>query len=311
MSLPFELQRDKGLRENGLFQPFKIVSLMELLEFYADLWLTIFCELGKHIAIIELDEKLRPELQQIRMQSGVSLDFSKPSGTSLVKEELYVNLVERLEDLELTESAMCAEEILDSIRTGKYKTSHSIKPKVNELLNIIRYQLRSRLILMLPQAKLHYYDDILKVFSFATREAFPSAFVDMTEACKCFALGRDTACVFHLMRVLEAGLNTLSKDLCVPIGRNWNTALDMIEKEIRSRSTKTHGQQWKLDEPFYSEAATHFRFIKNAWRNYVAHLHEHYNEERARGILDHVGGFMRHLATRLNEAALQGGGIPE
>lgn len=311
MGDPRILLKDEVRVSENFFQPYRIASVMEFLEFYADLWLTVFFELTKGVAAIELDEELKPQLQELYVQSGLVLNVPKRHGSLLIEEDFYAKLVQCLQELELTESAMCAEEIFDSIRSGKLKNVHDIKPKVSELLNIIRYQLRSRLILMLPPSKTNYYDDVFKVFSYATREAFPSAFVDMTEACKCFALGRHTACVFHLMRVLEAGLDALSKSLEKPIGKNWNVALDMIEKEIRSRSIKTHGQQWKIDEPFYSEAATHFRFIKNAWRNYAVHLHEHYNQERSRMILDHVGEFMRHLATRLGEANLPDDIVPE
>src|SRR5262249_13649752 len=37
-------------------------------------------------------------------------------------------------------------------------------------------------------------------------DKFPSVVYDVTEAGKCLALGRDTAAVLHLMRVLERGL---------------------------------------------------------------------------------------------------------
>ena len=58
---------------------------------------------------------------------------------------------------------------------------------------------------------------------------------------------------------------------------------------------------WKDQQEFYSQAANHFMFIKEAWRNYTAHAHGKYTDEEAETILINVGGFMRKLATRLHE----------
>jgi hypothetical protein len=53
-------------------------------------------------------------------------------------------------------------------------------------------------------------------FGNAVWNAFPSAIDDSIEAGKCIALERYTAAVFHLMRVLEAGLKALAKALGAP-----------------------------------------------------------------------------------------------
>jgi hypothetical protein len=142
------------------------------------------------------------------------------------------------------------------------------------------------------------------LFGEQVEAAFPNAIEDISEAGKCLALGRHTAAVFHLMRCLEPPLNSLGKALSIDVASNWNKALNEIEKEIRGRSVATHGASWKDDEPFYAEAATHFRMLKNAWRNHTMHLRHTYSEERAREIFDSVRAFMRHLSGRLSEYAL-------
>ena len=103
------------------------------------------------------------------------------------------------------------------------------------------------------------------------------------------------------MRIMEVGLNTLGGALGLPVASNWGRAIEDIEREIKSRSVRTHGQQWKTDESFYSEAATHFRMVKNAWRNHTMHGKQQYDEERTKDILGSVSGFMCHLAQRLHE----------
>jgi hypothetical protein len=171
-----------------------------------------------------------------------------------------------------------------------------------DLAGRVADELSVRRVLILPSDKACYFDGSKNIFPDEVRDSFQSAEHDMDEARKCFALGRHTAAVFHLMRIMEAGLSVLGLDLGLNVGMNWNTALDQIEKEIRSRSTKTHGLKWKTDdEPFYSETAAHFRFVKNAWRNHVVHKRNQYDKEKAEDILNNVSAFMRHLAGRLHE----------
>jgi hypothetical protein len=78
-----------------------------------------------------------------------------------------------------------------------------------------------------------------------------------------------------------------------------------MEKEIRSRTKETHGEDWKnIDEPFFSEAATHFRFLKNGWRNHAMHARVKYTEEEADEIYRSVRALMRHLSERLCETSV-------
>ena len=105
------------------------------------------------------------------------------------------------------------------------------------------------------------------------------------------------------MRALEVALESLANALGLSLAnQNWNTILNDIENEIRSRTKATHGSTWKdKDEPFFAEAATHFRFIKNGWRNHTMHRKDKYTDEEAEAIYESVRSFMRHLSERLSE----------
>jgi hypothetical protein len=116
-----------------------------------------------------------------------------------------------------------------------------------------------------------------------------------------FRFGPIYRLVFHAMRALEPALTALCKELGLSFAENWNAALNNIEKEIRSRSRATHGEQWRDDEQFYAESATHFRMLKNAWRNHTVHLKNTYDEDQARVILTSVSDFINHLSTKLSE----------
>lgn len=186
--------------------------------------------------------------------------------------------------------------VFPPLAAGRYRHAST------ELVNRFRVELSTKMVMILPSNKVGYFDGSEDTFPTAVRDSFSSAEYDMDEAGKCFALSRYTASVFHAMRVLEVGLHTLGADLGLSVAPNWGSAIKNIENEIKSPNIKIRFPNWKTDdEPFYSEAATHFRMVKNAWRNHTMHGNDHYDAERARDILSSVSSFMRHLAKRLKE----------
>jgi len=141
--------------------------------------------------------------------------------------------------------------------------------------------------------------------------AFPSTAFDIEEAGKCLSLRRSTACVFHLTRVLQAGLYALAVDVGVaPSNRNWEQVIADVESAIRSQKAMGPGpnapapdkQAWKAIVEFNAEAAMQFTHIKDAFRNQAIHRTGLiYTEEKARSIFDASRAFMAHLATKLRE----------
>ena len=78
---------------------------------------------------------------------------------------------------------------------------------------------------------------------------FIEAADDIEAAGKCLALRQGTASVFHLMRVLEAGLKRLAKKLKIPYAPSWEAYLRQINAKIAAQH-RTKGVAWKRDEPF-------------------------------------------------------------
>jgi hypothetical protein len=124
---------------------------------------------------------------------------------------------------------------------------------------------------------------------------------EISEAAKCIVLSRYTACVFHLMRVLEKGLKALSDHLDVRFEipfeyLNWQNIIEPIESRIRELDKQKQGVFKAEQLKTYSEAAKQFRYFKDAWRNHVAHSRETYGPEQALSIMRHVREFMNDLA---------------
>jgi hypothetical protein len=134
-------------------------------------------------------------------------------------------------------------------------------------------------------------------------DSFPSVRYDSLEAFKCYAVGRNTACVFHLMRVLEIGLSSLAKHFGVSFQHaNWERVINDIQKAIGEiDKAPNRPTNWRDDREFYSQCASHFRVIKDAWRNYTAHARGKYDADECSDILTGVRAFMQKLATRLRD----------
>jgi len=153
---------------------------------------------------------------------------------------------------------------------------------------------------VIPVEDSKYYNQV-QLFGEAVGLKFPTAAPDIKAAGNAYATDNPTACVMHCMRVLELGLGALAKRFRVSFHfSNWDKVIGQIEKKIKEIETrKRKPKDWRSDRQFYSEAALHFRFLKDAWRNYVMHVHESYDKASALTVMNHVHEFMAHVAERL------------
>jgi hypothetical protein len=174
-----------------------------------------------------------------------------------------------------------------------------------ELANRINDELSHKLLFWIPTEKGKFFLQKGDLFGDAVKNAFPSAQTDIEEAGKCYAAGRNTASVFHLMRVVEFGLRILGKSLNEPRldpTRNptWETILRRCDDELKL-PIKERSDVWKAKNQFFSEATANLRAVKDAWRNPTLHVERDYDEEKALDVLNSVGAFMRHLSTELTD----------
>lgn len=168
---------------------------------------------------------------------------------------------------------------------------------------IIKDELRERLFMFIPQDDAEWFEK-KDGFGIEVSTAFHSAIEDIKEAGTCYATGRYTACVFHLMRILEHGLKALAKNLSLTFGKKtWGKIIGMIDEKIDDfykSNPQTEAEIERLQ--FLSEAATDFRYFKNSWRDHVSHLRYTCKDRgEALLILNHVKSFMVHLSTQLTE----------
>lgn len=274
------------------FAPFgggsRVVSLWDMLQFYAD-------------KLVEALNTLN-RFEVIFMQTALPLQ-----NEDMIKS--YDNQVKRLqkilEDIKLNVSARQAH-TLSIVITNADNNSPEAKAAV---IKQYSEELRSRIADELDGKSFYFISSHVELmsdpfpFGESVNDSFPSAQYDIREAGQCLALKRSTACVFHLMRILEIGLSALVSAIDLRMEKKtWNTILNRFEAEIRSRDNKADRKKWKInDEKFLAEAATYIRMVKNAWRNHAIHGKDVYTDEQAEEIYRSVKSFMRHLSGRLSE----------
>jgi len=131
----------------------------------------------------------------------------------------------------------------------------------------------------------------------------PETKFDTEEAYNCYALERNTAAVFHSMRIAEFGLRRLGqrigvrlKDKKKPMPIDYGT-WEHIITGMKTKLTALHalpkGPRKARGLAFYSDAADQCAWIKDLWRNEVAHNRKVYNEAEALGVMTRVRDFMQ------------------
>lgn len=181
---------------------------------------------------------------------------------------------------------------------SKSSTAEEIAETLTVIDQRLTDEMEDHLFMYIPVARAERYDQE-QAFGAEVFKNFPSTTFDIKEGGNCFASARFTACVFHLMRVLEVGLVTFAKLFpSVPTNKeNWQQIIEKIESEIRAMpQAATKAPDWKEKMEQYAQTANNFMFFKDAWRNYTAHARGKYTEDEADGIYRNVRGFMQTLA---------------
>lgn len=139
---------------------------------------------------------------------------------------------------------------------------------------------------------------------------FTSVAYDVAEAGNCYSLDRNTACVFHLMRVLEMAIKAIATCLGIPdpvkpSKKNWSAVLERINDELTKRNAP-NGPGWtnQKDKQLFADAYARLDAIRIAWRNTTMHTEETYQADEAKTILENTKQFMIKLASRMDQDGL-------
>lgn len=163
--------------------------------------------------------------------------------------------------------------------------------------------LRKFLILSSKQADLIFPSS--PAFGTEVSQKLPKTAFEVDEASKCLGVGLDTAAVFHLMRVVEIGIEAVRKSLAIPdpiraAERNWGVMIKKINEAVSDKKQLMS----QPDTQFFIEIQASLDAVRNAWRNATMHVESKYTADEAEHIFIAVKGFMRKVATRMDEEGM-------
>jgi hypothetical protein len=202
--------------------------------------------------------------------------------------------------ISLKETAKCVDRLVSRAATGA--NCNDLKIRFDDLRVLFHSEMESNVFQWIPPHEAEYFTQPKPLMGDAVAANFPSAKYDIEESGKCLALNRDTACVLHLVRVLEVALDVIGDNIGLnPHSPTWNAYLTGITPAALKKypAHESENREWRA---FYSGVEGHLRAVKDAWRNDTIHNPSRvYGAGEAKDLLNLVAAFMRHLATRLKE----------
>jgi hypothetical protein len=195
------------------------------------------------------------------------------------------------EDIGLTLSLKAVNRLSD-LRQANGTTIGDVMDAVHHLQTTIADEVDDKVFMFMPSDRAVYYDQ-QELLGREVSTKFPGIQFDIVEAGNCYATGRGTATVFHLMRIMETGVQAFGTKLGVALAdeKNWQNILDEVNKAIKALPPKDPATV-KM-----SQASANLYAVKLAWRNEVMHPKDTYTLEEADNLIRQVKIFMEQLAT--------------
>ena len=182
-----------------------------------------------------------------------------------------------------------------------------VKELLDDITKTLRRELSLKIVLALQPNEASYFSPKISLFGQPFEDKFKTdgAF-ELDEAAKCLALSRPTAAVFHLMRILEIGIASLSScvgipDPIKPAERNWGVFLKKIKEDGIEKKWPTTADRMSGDGLLFEGLHASLDAVKNPWRNEIMHVSGKYTDDEAKHIFIAVEGFMKKLSVRMDE----------
>ena len=276
------------------WRPGKLWSLRDMLKFNAKAFYNAVTYINSGMTIIKerKDHKASPitkndrsNVQAVLGHLEKTLDVLGAQVTKIGVEELQRNV---------------------RVRGKKAITNEKLGQRLTELDARLSDELSLVHLFVVETTNHKYFEPKDPLFGKEFGIKFPTAVFEVDEAGKCLALGRPTASVFHLMRVMEIGVRAVARCLKIPdpikpAERNWGEILRKIKEAIELR-TKTSAWASPKHKEFFETAYVSLDAVRAAWRNTTMHVDNKYTPDEAEHILLAVRAFMRTLSDQMDEA---------
>jgi hypothetical protein len=227
------------------------------------------------------------------------------------------NLIEQCKAAKFNNAMIALRTSLEWLNAGRCKFAE-LPREIAHILDSLWEELEARQFYQLSPGRAQYFNR-MKLFGDEVDDAFPSARFDIQEAGNCLATERNTAAVFHLMRVVEWGLRALGVHLgfkrmkskikksgsvlYTPLAYlEWEQLIDQQQDRVNAKLGRLRKGPKKQElQEFYYPVLQDIRAIRDAWRNHVMHTRAEYVSKDAEAIFVHVKRLMSTLAMRVTE----------
>jgi hypothetical protein len=253
--------------------PYSLLTWWEMEQFSA----AVFYDFGSRLG------GARKNLESGSEKTISKADWQKTSGYKTLK-----RVRAQCEAIGLTISVLSVDKFLKGVH-GNLSTKR-LSQALSEIENTIHSEMSVEQFFYMPRKQSDFYDQP-ELFGKKVDARFPKIQFDMIEAGNCFAMGRGTACVFHLMRIMETGVQEFGTALGVALTgqKNWHNILGEINKAIDLLPKNPKKVEM-------SQVSANLYSVKLAWRNEVMHPNDKYTLEEAKNLLGQVSLFMKQLA---------------
>jgi hypothetical protein len=292
------------LRDFSPWQPGRLWSLWDMLELKAGAFVHTATDLARTAAFISGINN-PSENQKAIFKSDTVLDEAD-------RKYLRSRLVDLPVHLDALGADVTSLTVADAdARIGlAWTTWGAIERAFEDICSTLKRELSLKTVLVLQPQDTLYFAPKNPLFGADFASKFTTAGIfELDEAAKCLSLGRPTAAVFHLMRILEIGIKALADCLGIPdpvrpAERNWGFILKSIKENGLDKKWPKASDRLGGDGLLFEGLHASLDAIKNPWRNETMHVASKYTDDEAKHIFVAVEGFMKKLAARMDEKGL-------
>jgi hypothetical protein len=284
------MPNDKGVLCR--WESYGVVSLLDMLEFAANKYVELSHDLGALRATLR---KREPDVDVLSNALNRILSDANTLGLRVTRDQIGTMMREFVEYDPTGASLEDGQLRIKGTALNVDRLCHHIE----SVYSVLKSELGSISIKAVPRDK-DAYIDVKWLTTSIMFQKYPDTVDEFQAAGRCFAYGENTACVFHLMRIVDFYLRKVAESLRITYdARNWHGIGEAINRKMEAKyQTKT--DEWKHSEPFYAGILVDIQAIGRGHRNPVLHeLEKKYDEREALYMLTVVESFGCHVAGNL------------
>ncbi len=255
---------------------------------------THYVQIGNFLRAVSDNLNTRANFHgKVRDAERLTIDDPLPISEINYLLEKIEQAITQCKALELDVSVQALKEIQKNLSDSTVKwTWRKAQNEFTYWSRTLKYELNNRLFFYIPNQRASFYRNPL--LDDHSLNKFPSSVRDDMEAAgNCLATENYTACVFHLMRVMEIAVQNLGNTLGITLNdqTRWDRIIGDVRQEFNEKFSKNYPDKIRWDMLFEK-----LEIVKSAWRNPTIHPRATYNESETMDVIMSVKTFINDLA---------------